>query len=338
MQGEVPMTVQDREKLARLSAIFSRNFRVTRMYAEYLERYPELITREMINELTDGTDISKKEAIAALLAEIFALDDARGGDDRIIIREYLSESVMLLDTKKYTSNPYYRHIAPEEVACDDWEIRWEYYPPYRAAIGSDMIIKNDFTEIPPLCFFDEGFRFPAVLEGGNEWMTLTPVDVDTVEKPINDARGKVITFGLGLGYYTYMVSEKPNVESITVVERSEKVIKLFENYILPRFNHKEKVRIVCADAFDYAEREMPRENYDYAFVDTWRDASDGLPMYERMKPLERLSPRTEFSYWIENFLISRKRALRYSSLMEMIDDGADGAPTSYEEFIRRLTE
>ena len=332
------MNISDRDKLARLSAVFSRNFRVTRMYAEYLERYPELIKREMIDELTEGTDITKKEALQALLAEIFALDDARGGDDRIIIREYLNESVMLLDAKKYTSNPYYRYIAPEDVRSGDWEIRWEYYPPYRAAIGSDMIIKDDFTEIPPLCFFDEGFRFPAVLEGGNEWMTLTPVDVDTVEEAINDARGKVVTFGLGLGYYTFMVSEKPEVESITVVEKSEKVIKLFNTYILPKFKNRQKVRIVCDDAFAYAKEKMPKENYDYAFVDTWRDASDGLPMYERMKRLEKLSPSTRFSYWIENFLISRKRALNYSSLMEKLDTGAPDAPKSYEEFIRRLTE
>ncbi len=332
------MNISDREKLARLKSTFSRNFRVTRMYAEYLERYPELIKREMIDELTAGTDITKREALVALLTEIFALDDAAGGDDRIIIREYLRESVMLLDTKKYTSNPYYRHIAPEEASCDGWEIQWEYYPPYRAAIGSDMIIKDDFTEIPPLCFFEEGFRFPAVLEDGNEWMTLTPVDVDTVEEAINNARGKVITFGLGLGYYTYMVSEKADVDSITVVERSEKVIKLFEKHILPKFKNKEKVRIICADAFKYAEDIMPKEKYNYAFVDTWRDASDGLPMYEKMKALEHLSPGTEFSYWIENFLISRKRALKYASLTDMLDDGAPDAPKSYEEFIRRLTE
>jgi hypothetical protein len=177
-----------------------------------------------------------------------------------------------------------------------------------------------------------------VLEGGNEWMTLTPVDVDTCEKEIKKAHGKVVTFGLGLGYFTYMVSEKDNVESITVVEKSENVIRLFEKHILPRFTHREKVKIINADAFEYAERIMPEENFDYAFVDTWRDASDGLPMYEKMKALESLSPNTEFDYWIENFIISRRRAMRFEELWELYEKGDNNAPKSYNEFIERLVK
>ena len=83
---------------------------------------------------------------------------------------------------------------------------------------------------------------------------------------------------------------------------------------------------------------MPKENFDYAFVDTWRDASDGLPMYERMKPLESLSPKTEFNYWIESFIISRKRALKFEELWEIYESGDENAPKSYSEFIERLTE
>ena len=330
------MDIRDRERLSRLDAIMSRNYRITKMYAEYLERYPELIKAEMIDELTKDGYITREAALVALVAEIFALDDERGGDDRILIRDYLSKSVRVLDTKSYTSDAYYRHVAPEDAKLGDWEIKWEYYPPYRAAICDDMIINGDFTEIPPLGFFTEGFRFPAVLEGGNEWMTLTPVDTDTVKDAIRDAHGKVVTFGLGLGYYTYHVSEKADVESITVVEKSEKVIKLFREFILPKFSHGYKVKIVNADAFEYAEHTMPKEKFDYAFVDTWRDASDGLPMWERMKKLEWLSPNTTFSYWIENFIISRKRSLNYAELCEKIDTGAPDAPKSYEEFKRRL--
>ena len=120
-----------------------------------------------------------------------------------------------------------------------------------------------------------------------------------------------------------MTSEKEEVESITVVEKSEDVIALFKEYILPQFSHPEKVRIVNADAFEYAERIMPAERFDIAFVDTWRDASDGAPMYERMKPLECLSPDTEFLYWIENFLISRLRALCFAEIEERLERGED---------------
>ena len=334
------MTISEKEKLLALRKTFDINYKVTNLYARYIQNFPELITKEMVETLTKDSDITKTDAVAALLSEIFGLDidkDKNEFDDRKIILDYIYPSIRFPNVKDYTENPYYKNIAQKDTVKDgNWEIKWEYYPPFRAAIAADMIIKNNFAEIPPIAFFEEGFSFPAVLEDGNEWMTLTPVDVDTCENEIKKARGKVVTFGLGLGYFAYMVSEKSNVESITVVEKSENVIRLFEKHILPRFPHKEKVRIVNADAFEYAEKIMPDEHFDYAFVDTWRDASDGLPMYERMKKLEHLSEGTEFDYWIENFIISRRRALKFEELWELYESGADDAPKSYAQFIERL--
>lgn len=319
----------DKIRLGRLEDTFGRNFRLTRLYAEYLERYPEVITAEMIDTLTEDGEITREEALVALLSEIFALDFEKI-EDRILIRDYLTPSVRLLDAKKYENNPYYKNIKLENITDGNWEIRWEEYQPYRAVIAGDMIIGEDFSEIPPLGFFTEPFRFPAVLEGGNEWMTLTPVDLDTCEDAIRDAHGRVVTFGLGLGYYAYMVAEKPEVESVTVVELSEGVIKLFREHILPQIPNKDKIKIVNADAFEYAERVMPSEHFDYAFVDTWRDASDGAPMYKKMRALEKLSPETKFSYWIENFLISRLRAENFARLTDTSD------AESFEDFIKKL--
>ena len=331
------MNYIDKEKLERLRHTFDLNYRVTELYATYLERFPELITKEMVNELTGDGYITKKDAVTAIITEAFGLDDADGGDSRRLIREYVRPSVAMLDPSKYTQNKYYKNIKIENIKDGAWELKQECYAPYRAVICADLIINEDFSEIPPIGFFDEEFHFPAVLENGNEWMTLTPVDLDTSDEAIAKARGKVVTFGLGLGYYAYMVSEKEEVESITVIEKSPGVINLFDKYILPQFSHPEKLRVICADAFEYAEISMPYEKYDFAFVDTWRDASDGAPMYEKMKALEHLSPCTEFSYWIENFLISRLRAYRFEELYKKVTAGASDAPKTYCEFIERLT-
>ena len=309
------MNEKDRIKKERLFDTFRRNFRVTRLYAQYLERYPEVITEQMINALTEDGEITKEEAIVALLSEIFALD-FENPEDRRIIRDYLPKSVRLLRRERYENNPYYKNINPNSISDGDWEIKWEEYKPYQAVIASDMIIEDDFTEIPPLGFFTESFRFPAILEGGNEWMTLTPVDLDTCEDAITQAHGRVVTFGLGLGYYAYMVSEKPEVESVSVVELSDKVIELFKKHLLPKMPNGDKIKIVNRDAFEYAKEVMPKENFDLAFVDTWRDASDGAPMYLKMKALEQYSPNTKFLYWIENFLISKVRADRVAELMD----------------------
>ena len=324
------MDFRDREKLKRLEKTFELNFRLTRLYANYLENYNEIINADMMHALCGDGEIDEADGFAAILCQIFGLDIDGSADERALIRNYITPSVRVMDAQRYINNPYYQSINIPSVKKGNWELKKEKYPAYRGVIAADMIIRDDFTEIPPLGFFEEEFEFPAVLEDGNEWMTLTPVDLDTSDEAIERAHGRVVTFGLGLGYYTYMVSEKESVDSITVVEKNEDVISLFKEYILPQFAHPEKVRIVNADAFEYAEHEMPKESFDVAFVDTWRDASDGAPMYERMKRLEHLSPDTEFIYWIENFLISRIRAVRFDRL---INENAD---RSYEEFIKEL--
>ena len=331
------MTSLEKEKLKKLENVFDMNFKVTRLYAEYLERFPELISEEMIKSLTADGDISEVEAVRAILQEAFALD-YENKNDRRIIKEYLYPSVRIMDPKRYTENKYYKNIKIKNVKEDNWELKELAYEPWRAVIANDMIIKDDFTEIPPLGFFPERFTYPAVLEDGNEWMTLTPVDLDTCDEAIERSRGKVLTFGLGLGYYAYMASEKDCVTSVTVVERSPKVIKLFEKYILPQFPNKDKIKLVNEDAFLYAENSMGKENFDFAFVDIWRDASDGSPIYKRMKPLEKLAPNTEFCYWIENFLVSRLRALEFVKVFDEIESGSENAPKTYDEVVKRLKE
>ena len=123
-----------------------------------------------------------------------------------------------------------------------------------------------------------------------------------------------------------------------MVEKSRDVIRLFKKYILPQFPNKDKVRIVECDAFEYAERVMPSEKFDVAFVDTWRDASDGTPMYRRMKKLEKFNTGTHFLYWIENFLISRARAERFVEIEEALATESPDAPRDFDEVMRMLTD
>jgi len=316
------MTRGDKASLKALTEVFDRNYKITNLYAAYLEGFPEIITADMVTALTKDGSLTKEEALVGLLSEIFGLSFDSAEDRRLII-DYLTPSVRILDAKRYTENPYYQNINIDNVRVGSWELRREAYEPYRGVIADDMIIREDFSEIPPLGFFTERFEFPAVLEGGNEWMTLTPVDLDTSEYAIERARGRVITFGLGLGYYAYMAARKNEVESVTVIEKSHDVIKLFKEYILPQLECGDKITVISADAFEYAEKRMPTEGFDVAFVDTWRDASDGAPMYKKMKALEHLSRDTEFIYWIEGFLRSRIRAERFEELLGLADGDGD---------------
>ena len=332
------MTAKDKTRLDELFKVLDKNLRIAEIYAAYLSSVPELITKDMMDAMLEDGDIEAKDAIIAILSSACGLDYDRSRAERDLIRDYITPSVTLLNKEKYTSDPYFRNILLDSITSGRWEVRHETYPAYRAVVCGDVSVLPDMREVYPIGFFAEEFTFPAILEDGNEWMTLLPVDTDTVVNEIRDAHGRVVTFGLGLGYYAYMVSEKEDVTEVTVIEKSAEVIKLFSEHILPKFPNRDKIRIICADAFEYAAGDMIGEEFDYAFVDTWRDASDGAPMYLRMKRLEHLHKKTVFSYWIEGFIISRIRAYRYSVLRELLDTGADIAPKSYDEAVKFLMD
>ena len=327
------MNSRDKILISRLRDTFDKNYKITRLYTAYLEHFPELIKTEMVNTLCHEGELEKIEAVRALVCEILGLDFEHK-EDRELIRDYITPSVRLLDARRYTEDSYYKNIKIENKLIGNWEFRRETYPAYRAVICDELTTLPDFTEIPALGFFTEDFEFPAVLEDGNEWMTLTPVDMDTCTEAIRAAHGRVVTFGLGLGYYAYHVARKSDVESVTVVERSEQVIKLFCDELLPQMECRDKIKIVSADAFEYAKEIMPKENFDLAFVDIWRDGGDGSEAYKKMKPLEELSPNTKFLYWIEGFILSRLRAERFEAIWNMLE----GSEFSYDDVIRELSD
>ena len=315
--GNTVLSYKEFIKLQRLREVFDDNYAFTHLLAHYLNYCPELIDKDMVGALTADGSFTEREAICAILSEAFLPDALAHPEQRTLARGYLPRAVRILETESYFSDAYTLAMAKVvDTRRGDIEIRNELYPPYRGIVVNEVECDADGTEIIPLGFFREPFPFLAVLEHQNEWMTLTPVDMDTSQDAIREARGRVITFGLGLGYFAFHASEKEEVTSVTVVERSADVIALFREVLLPHFPHKEKIRIIEADAFRYAEQEMPRVGYDFAFVDTWRDVSDGLPMYLRMKKSEAKNPHTVFSYWIEDFILSHLRSLVFEEIWE----------------------
>jgi len=297
----------DVEKVRKLTEIIQRNNDISWMLCDYLNNNPCLITKELMESVNSGGVLSEEMAYFALLTGLCGLDTENNEQDKQLADDYFRRAVKKLDTKSYIENPYYRNIQIPEVKFGDWELKYERYKPYEAFIYNDLIVEADFKEIPRVGFFNEEFRFPAVMENDHEWMAIKPNEIETMQPAIDAIEGKVVTFGLGLGYFTYMASLKERVQSITVVERNNEVIQLFERYLFPQFQHKEKVEIISGDAFEYAEKQMPGATFNYAFVDLWHDVSDGLDMYLKMKKMERFSSQTKFLYWIEDSLLSGYR-------------------------------
>jgi len=265
----------------------------------YLNGHERDICQEDVRGLADGCRMSEEEAFSMLLAAMLGLETDLYPEHRRAYAMYFPQMVRRLEPETYRADPYYAAVRIPKRRMGRWELCMQSYAPCEAFVCGDMQRMEDGRLIAPIGFFMEEFPYPCVKEDGREWMLITPNEIETMRPAVGRARGKVLAFGLGLGYFAFMAARKPQVSSVTVVERDENVIRLFREHILPQFVQGEKIRIVRADAFAYMEQNAPGEQYDLIFTDLWHDAGDALPLYRRMKALEPLCPGAEFAYWIE---------------------------------------
>jgi len=301
------LNIFDLEKVKVLDHNRLENNRIAMMLSNYLNQTPCMITKEIMDQVNTGGYLSEEIMYFSLLTGFLGLDTESNAMDKQLANTYLRRSVRRLDIETYARNPYYRNIRIPEEESGKWALKYEVYRPYEAFIYNDIITTDDFIEIPRVGFFSEPFRFPAVMEDGQEWMAIKPNEIETMQPVIDNVEGQVVTFGLGLGYFAYMASLKTSVSSVTVVEHDEQVIQLFKRYILPQFADPGKVEIIQSDVFKYIENQMAARHFDHAFVDLWHDASGGLPYYLTIKQLAHKLPGTRFSYWIEDSILSRFR-------------------------------
>ena len=287
------------------SEVSELNLQALELMSGYLTQHPRFITARDVEEVA-ACGVAREEAVVQLLCAACGLD-ARRPLDRRMIEQYVRPSLAQLKPEPLLQNPYTRCIRFPQAVQGRWEMTRMAYEPYELFVRDDLLCLPDGREIPRLGYFDRRFAYPAVLEGGREWMTVTPNEVATMAPALSQVRGRVAVMGLGLGYFAFMASEKNDVRAVTVVERDADVIALFERHLLPQFAHREKVRLVRADAFDLAQAGL--DGFDCAFVDLWHDVSDGAPMYLRMKALEARSPGVRFFYWIETSIRCFLRSL-----------------------------
>lgn len=114
---------------------------------------------------------------------------------------------------------------------------------------------------------------------GDVVMSNTPMEVRTCAEFLENARGRLLINGLGLGMVLHAVLQLPEVTQVTVVERELDVIKLVGD----AFSSDPRVEIIHADAFLYCP--PAGVTYDSAWHDIWHDLSasnlDGMEALEQ---------------------------------------------------------
>ncbi len=254
-------------------------------------------------ELKIDEDQPLEEQISTSFLNFLDLDL---NDKKIVklINRLKLKDITLLNPANFINNPYYKNVKTNNVKDFNFNLGYDSYYPYECFIYKDTtsISSDYFLEINHLGFFSKKFPFLVLKQNNIPWMSLTPNEIITMDKPIQDSKGNIVTFGLGLGYFTYMCLLKENVNKVIVVEKNPKIIKLFKDNLLNQFPNKDKLEIINQDAFDFINKKDNLNNIDYLFLDTYHTGEDGLYMYLKFKSKEDLYPNTKFTYWIENSL------------------------------------
>ena len=227
--------------------------------------------------------------------------------------DYVKDNILwdtqILKADNYKINPYLKALNGLSFKEKGWtlkNVKRSAYSlcPYQEeyAFGSNYALKMGIG------VFDEDYIYPSISLYDTEWMSLNQHEIRTMETSIALARGKVLTLGLGLGYFAFMASNKGEVKEVHIVEMDLELIQLFNKYLLPLFPHKEKIHIHKADAYHFIN-DIKDGDYDYIFSDLWQDASDGLESYIKLKKVFVSFKHTTCAYWIEGSILSYLRLL-----------------------------
>lgn len=274
------------------------NDRFLRLTSYYLNDFDDIVKPEDVKAVKDA-GVDTETAFCYVLSAYMGLDVYK--KDRKFFNDYFIPSVKLLDVNDYYADDYYKTIKFEDVTFGDTILTYKTYAPYQGFVRDDFRFFDDGKVLPLIGFFETEYRYPAVLTNGVEWMTLLPNEINSQKIYVEKARGKVLTYGVGLGYYVLKTALKAEVESVTAVDINQNVIDIFNKFILPCFPEyaRKKVNVVKADAFKYAET-LSDGSFDYIYADIWHDCGDGKDLYLKFKRLEKFCPSAEYGYWIED--------------------------------------
>lgn len=271
-----------------------------------------------------------KEAISKAKSEPAGIRagylDFLGGEDPDFLEiapKYHLGDFVALDARKFRDNPYFKLLRGVKDHVKDVTLNWLSYAPYELFLSDEIHAEGEnYQEVSPFAYFKDGFSFPALYKKNHIWMSLIPHEILTMERDIEQAHGNVVTLGLGLGYYAFMVSQKENVQSVKIVENDPAVIALFKKSLLPLFPHKEKIEFIQEDAIRFLKKTDPK-TIDHCFADLWHNEEDGLPIYLSLRDNEEYKGH-RLTYWIERSILCYLRrfviTLLYEEYEELVDE------------------
>lgn len=121
-----------------------------------------------------------------------------------------------------------------------------------------MVDTRSHTRFPTAATTEERAKW------GEVWMSMTPAEMLTQRNGVQAAEGTVVLGGLGLGWLLRKVCEKPSVERVIVVEKSQELLEWYGTDLCKRYGKVSDV--ICDDAYNQIGKHGGKAKY---LLDIW---------------------------------------------------------------------
>ena len=253
----------------------------------------DLIDINALNHFKKEEGLIEKDAIIKLLMEYFEMD-MDNEENLYVIQNYFA-SIEEQNYQEYINNPYVKTIKAKKARKGKYSLEYCSYQKYQLfPLDEISLIEPNFLELSKIGYFKQRYDYLALLENDTIWMCITPNEINTMKPAIENAKGKVLVLGLGLGYFPYMISLKKEVSEIVVVEKDKQIIDIFNTFIAPNIKNS-KITVINEDAYKYLNNS---KEFDMVFADLWHNPEDGIFHYINLKKIEK-ELNSIFIYWLE---------------------------------------
>lgn len=334
------LSKKDKDSFLALNDVLDHNVDCTVLINNYMEYGYTQITADDVERLM-LTGLSSKDAFITLLQEFLELDSEKKADQFLIEKNHILD-FRPYDRNDFINNPYTLKLNEiKEKATNGIKIAFNYFEPYEGfLLDYGHSEKEDgYIERNRYSYFEEKTPYLVLLQKNTVWMSITPFEIETMKEPLEQTRGKVLTFGLGLGYFAYMAARKKEVTEVKVIEANRSVIDLYHSDIEPYLEEdvRKKIKIECKNAYAYLEKS---KDYDMLFVDIYHNEIDGLKTYAILeKRAKKIKLPFKINYWIENAILTSLRRYVIDTLychMEGIEMEKDEYVIAVEEALEDM--
>ena len=143
---------------------------------------------------------------------------------------------------------------------------------------------------------DKNMVCPLFRIDGHIWMSLTPMEIESQYRHIQNAKGFVAILGLGMGYATLSIAQKENVASVVVYEKNEDVVAYFEEVCAGRKGY-EKIRIVVGDVRDT----LVGQKHDFVYADIYHSMAEDA-MLDDYVHFTKNNNIGKYQFWSEELM------------------------------------